>query len=78
MTGNGTLGTPKKPDRSHFMAFCIGALVGVPVGMVWSWFDYGAFELGYMSNHVIGAALICGLLAMGIIALRRWLRRNPV
>ncbi|UIJ33024.1 nitrate reductase (plasmid) [Cereibacter azotoformans] len=60
------------------MSFLLGALVGIPIGMIWSWLDYGSFELGYMSNHVLGAALMAGLIALGITLLRRWLRRNPM
>jgi hypothetical protein len=54
----------------------MGALVGIPIGMIWSWFDYGAFELGYMSNHVVGAAFFTGLLAVGAEALRRRFSRH--
>ncbi|WP_227590675.1 nitrate reductase [Cereibacter sphaeroides] len=50
----------------------------MPIGMVWSWVDYGSFQLGYMSNHVLGSALLVGLLALGITLLRRWLHRNPM
>ncbi|WP_232520802.1 nitrate reductase [Rhodobacter sp. CZR27] len=50
--------------------------MGIPIGMIWSWFDYGAFELGYMSNHVVGAAFFTGLLTVGAEALRRRFSRH--
>lgn len=63
---------------SASVSFMLGALAGVPIGMIWSWVDYGSFQLGYMSNHVLGSALLVGLLALGITLLRRWLHRNPM
>lgn len=73
-------GSSKEPHGRAplVVSFLLGALMGIPIGMIWSWLDYGSFELGYMSNHVLGAALMAGLIALGITLLRRWLRRNPM
>lgn len=59
-------------------AFLLGAVAGALVGAIWSWIDYGSFEIGYMSNHVLGGLFIAGFLFLAIAALVNWRRRNPL
>lgn len=59
-------------------AFLLGAVIGAVAGAVWSWIDYGGFEIGYMSNHVLGGLFMCGTAFLAVAAFMNWRRRNPL
>lgn len=58
-------------------AFALGGLLGALGGAVWSWIDYGGFEIAYMSNHVLGGIFICAIVFAAAAALMNWRARNP-
>lgn len=68
---------PYKP-WSLLRAFIVGAGFGIVLGAFWGFLDYGAWELGHFSNHVLGGLFIGGLGVMGLCAIRNWIRRNPI
>lgn len=48
------------------------------IGAIASWVDYGAFDIGYMFNYVLGGFFIFGFVFLGVAALFNWRRRNPL
>ena len=70
---------PHRPRRwSLGRAFTGGALAGALAGIFWGWFDYGAFDIRFFYNHVLGGALILGALSLLVASLRNWSKRNPM
>lgn len=59
-------------------AFLLGAFIGALAGAAWGWIDYGRFEIGYMSNHVLGGLFMCGVAFLAVAAFMNWRRRNPL
>jgi hypothetical protein len=59
-------------------AFLLGAAIGAVTGAAWSWLDYGGFEVGYMSNHVLGGLFMCGVAFLAVAAFINWWRKNPL
>jgi hypothetical protein len=55
-----------------------GAVLGALAGGIWGWIDYGRFEIGFFSNHVLGGLFIVGFLFLAVAALANWRRRNPL
>jgi hypothetical protein len=70
------------PPRYHRWslgkAFLAGALAGALAGIFWGWFDYGAFDIRFFYNHVLGGALILGVLSFLVAFIRNWSKRNPM
>ena len=70
-----------EPTRTRWSlpkAFLTGAAIGAAIGALASWVDYGAFDTGYMFNHVLGGLFIVGVAFLGLAALINWRRRNPL
>jgi hypothetical protein len=59
-------------------AFLLGAFIGALAGAVWSWIDYGGFDVAYMSNHVLGGVFMSGVAFAAVAGLLNWRRRNPL
>lgn len=74
------------PTRSHassnrwsLTAFALaGMVLGIVVGLLWGWFDYGRPDIGFMYGHVIGLAVICAVTGFAVAAVRNWAKRNPM
>ncbi|WP_163272564.1 nitrate reductase [Chelativorans alearense] len=66
-----------KPRRL-IAAFVLGALLGAVIGAIWGTLDYGAFEIGYLYNYVLGFGLITGFTCLALMALFLWKRQNPL
>jgi hypothetical protein len=74
-----SLGPPDRSGRwSPLRALLIGGLVGAILGVFWGWIDYGALEIGYLYNHVIGGAVLLGAVCCLVALLRNWRMRNPM
>jgi multisubunit Na+/H+ antiporter MnhB subunit len=71
--------THASSNQWSLAAFALaGALLGVVIGLLWGWLDYGRPDLGFMYGHVIGLAAICAALGLAVAAVRNWARRNPM
>lgn len=76
--------TETRPDPLRYRrwslgkAFLAGALAGALAGTFWGWVDYGAFDIRFFYNHVLGGALILGTLSFLVAFVRNWLKRNPM
>ncbi|WP_157016672.1 nitrate reductase [Mesorhizobium xinjiangense] len=68
----------KRGRWSLWRAFLLGAVLGALVGVAWGSLDYGAFDVAYLSNHVLGVALMGGALFVALAAFLNWRRRNPL
>lgn len=71
----------RHPERQRWhpgRAFLLGALIGALAGAVWSWIDYGGFDIAYMSNHVLGGFFMCGIAFAAAAAFMNWRKRNPL
>jgi hypothetical protein len=70
---------PLQGTRWSLPAFAgAGAATGVLVGVAWGWMDYGRPEIGFMYGHVLGMALVLGVLGFALAAFRNWMNRNPL
>ena len=59
-------------------AFLAGAVLGAVVGFIWGAIDYGAFDIAFFYNHVLGGIYIVGFLFTAAAAIANWCRRNPL
>lgn len=61
----------------YWRAFLSDAVVGAVIGGVRETIDYGKFDIGDLSNHVLGSVFIFGFAFMAAAALVNWRKRNP-